>query len=458
MCFVSDLLSLTSSMFFIPGLQRVSIRCISTDKPGIEAPRYGFGESNAFSVRLEDSFTAVFINLLAGNLHLAGQNVKTDDTCQRGVHMKRICFNGKFLSAKPTGVHRVSEELIRGIDALLDQHVELRTGAKWEILCPKDADRQMPLNHISTRTVGRTTWQVWEQFELPFYTRGALLVSLCNLAPLSHRDAITMIHDAQTFITPESYSLPFRKWYQFALPMIGRRNRRILTVSEFSRQQLADYGVAPEGKISVIYNGVDHVKDTEQDAAILDRLGLVQHQFAVGLANTQAHKNLKIAIQAFAQADLQDRKLVLFGSAKKSDFEEKGVSVPDNVVFAGFVSEEELKTLYSAAAFMVFPSTTEGFGLPPLEAMLVGTPSICAPCGALPEVCGNAATYAEPDDAAAWQAEVKRHFAFSEAERDARAADCIRQAERFTWAAASKALLIEILEQSGLDVPAALKT
>ncbi|MEQ9316486.1 MAG: glycosyltransferase family 1 protein [Henriciella sp.] len=371
--------------------------------------------------------------------------------------MKRICFNGKFLSAKPTGVHRVSEELIRGVDALLDRNPELLQQTEWEILCPKDADRQLPLKHIKSRIVGRTTWQVWEQFELPFYTRGAFLVSLCNLAPLSHRDAMTMIHDAQTFITPESYSVPFRKWYQFALPTIGKRNRRILTVSDFSRQQLAQYGVVPEDKITVIHNGVDHVKDNEADLTVLERLGLERHQFAVGLANTQAHKNLKIAIQAFGQTDLADKKLVLFGSAKKSDFEALGISVPDNVVFAGFVSEEELKALYSEAAFMVFPSTTEGFGLPPLEAMLVGTPSICAPCGALPEVCGDAATYAAPDDAEAWQAEVKRHFALSEAELDARADTCKQQAAKFTWDTASKTLLAEILEQCELDMPAGLR-
>lgn len=371
--------------------------------------------------------------------------------------MKRICFNGKFLSAKPTGVHRVSEELIRGVDALLDQHPELLKQTEWEILCPKDADRQLPLRHIRARTVGRTTWQVWEQFELPFYTRGAFLVSLCNLAPLSHRDAMTMIHDAQTFITPESYSVPFRKWYQFALPTIGKRNRRILTVSDFSRQQLADYGVASEDKIAVIHNGVDHVKDIGADLSIVERLGLERHQFAVGLANTQAHKNLKIAIQAFDAAGLADKKLVLFGSAGKSDFEALGIAVPDNVVFAGFVSEAELKALYAEAAFMVFPSTTEGFGLPPLEAMLVGTPSICAPCGALPEVCGHAATYADPDDTKAWQAEVKRHFAMSEADLQARAEICKRQAAKFTWNKASKTLLAEILEQCGLGVPAGLQ-
>ncbi|MGB3625163.1 MAG: glycosyltransferase family 1 protein [Henriciella sp.] len=371
--------------------------------------------------------------------------------------MKRICFNGKFLSAKPTGVHRVSEELIRGIDTLLGQYPELQSATKWEILCPKDADRQLPLDHIETRTVGRTTWQVWEQFELPFFARGALLVSLCNLAPLSHRHAITMIHDAQTFITPESYSLPFRKWYQFALPTIGRRNRRVLTVSDYSRQQLAKYGVAPTDKISVIHNGVDHAKNTGEDVSILERFALKPNQFAVGLANTQAHKNLKIAIQAFEQADLADRKLVLFGSARKADFEAQGISVPDNVVFTGFVSEQELKALYSAAAFMVFPSTTEGFGLPPLEAMLVGTPAICAPCGALPEVCGDVATYAAADDADAWQSEIRRHFAFRKDERSELAAACKRQAGAFSWGSASRSLLVEILEQSGIDIPGQLK-
>ena len=362
--------------------------------------------------------------------------------------MKRICFNGKFLSAHPTGVHRVAEELILGIDEMLVADPDLAGRYQWEVLYPKDAAREMDLKVVKPRLIGMTRWQVWEQFELPFYLRDALLVNLCNLSPISTANSITMIHDAQTFITPDSYSTPFRLWYQFALPTIGRRNRRILTVSEFSKDQLAEYKIAKSDKIDVVYNGVDHVGDLEPDTSIVSRLGLSDRPFAVGLANTQVHKNLKVVMEAFSQAELSDYALVLFGSATKAKFEAEGVSVPDNVVFAGFVSENELAGLYQEAEMIVFPSTTEGFGLPPLEAMYLGTPAICAPCGSLPEVCGDAATYADADDAIAWKDAILAHFGLKGEERDQRVAASKALAAKFRWDEASKQLLEIILREA----------
>ena len=79
---------------------------------------------------------------------------------------------------------------------------------------------------------------------------GCLLVNLCNLAPLAGGRSITMIHDAQVFISPNSYSRAFRSWYQFALPRIGKSSQLVLTVSEFSRGQLEHYGVAPRSNTS----------------------------------------------------------------------------------------------------------------------------------------------------------------------------------------------------------------
>ncbi|MBN9033614.1 MAG: hypothetical protein J0I23_27860, partial [Rhizobiales bacterium] len=76
--------------------------------------------------------------------------------------------------------------------------------------------------------------------------RKGTLVSLCNLGPVLHPRAVTMIHDAQVHLTPQSYSRGFRLWYKFLPPLVGRTNRQILTVSEYSKQQLVRYGVAPD--------------------------------------------------------------------------------------------------------------------------------------------------------------------------------------------------------------------
>ncbi len=354
--------------------------------------------------------------------------------------MTRINFNGKFLSAKPTGVHRVAEELIRAVDELKSETADL----EFDLLCPKDATRDLEGVSFPKRVVGHLTWQVWEQFELPRHVDGALLVNLCNLAPLATRRSITMIHDAQTFITPQSYSRPFRAWYQFALPVIGRRHGRVLTVSEYSRQELVKAGVASAEKIHVIHNGVDHVLRHTSDGAIVQKLGLDQGKFAVALSNTQAHKNIEVAINAFSRPELSQYKLVLFGGSGPDDFKSAGIELPSNVIFSGFLSDEELTGLVSSAGVMVFPSLTEGFGLPPLEAMMLGTPAICAPCGAVPEVCGEAATYAEPHDVEAWTKAIVQHLRSDDEFRAQQAERVKAHASAFTWRKAGQELIRQI--------------
>ena len=176
------------------------------------------------------------------------------------------------------------------------------------------------------------------------------------------------------------------------------------------------------------------------------KLGLAPSGYCVGLANTQAHKNIKIVIDAFHSPEMASHKLVLFGGATKDKFEDEGITVPENVIFAGYVSDEALRSLLENATAMVFPSLTEGFGLPPLEAMLLGTPAICAPCGALPEVCGEVTGYVDPKNAAAWASAIKELIEEPTENRTNRAEAVRKQAAAFTWEGAAKQLANVIVD------------
>ena len=165
----------------------------------------------------------------------------------------RVAINGKFLQAGPTGVHRVAWELMRALDAGPDPGLELR------VLGPRRPSRYPALAHLPRHEVGRLQGQLWEQIDLPRAAQGDLILSLCNLAPIAPRNAVTMIHDAQVFTTPASYSRLFGARYRFILRQAGHRHRRILTVSEFSKAQLIAFGIAPAEKIDVIHNGADHI-------------------------------------------------------------------------------------------------------------------------------------------------------------------------------------------------------
>lgn len=363
--------------------------------------------------------------------------------------MKNIVFNGKFLTASPTGVHRVAEELIIALDGLLDRNA---AGVMpMSVIAPQGAMRALDLSHIGVRHQGALSGKLknipWEQVNLPLLTRDTLLLNLCNLGPVWHRNLITMIHDAQVYLTPDSYSAGFRAWYRLMLPMLGKRSSRILTVSEYSKTQLVKYGVASADKIVVIHNGCDQVLRVVPDQDFVARSGLTKGRFVLALANTQAHKNIQVLLKAFAAPELQDMTLVLFGAATRSDFERRGLKVPDNVQFVGRVSDEQLSGLMREACALACPSLTEGFGLPPLEAMRLGCPAIIAPCGALPEVCGDAALQADAHDARQWVNHI-RHLADNPEFSTLVSQRSIAQATPFTWEAAAQRLLAVINEQT----------
>jgi glycosyltransferase involved in cell wall biosynthesis len=279
----------------------------------------------------------------------------------------------------------------------------------------------------------------WEQAYLPLARRKDFILNLCNLGPLFHHDSATLIHDAQVYSAPESYSLSFRLWYKFLFFFIGRRHKLIVTVSEFSRKELVHYGVASADKIVVVHNGCDHVLQVRPDERQLATLNLEPKRYVLALANTQKHKNVAMLLKAFAKPELKDVTLVLFGGASKGDFENLGHAVPPNVRFAGRVTDPELVGLMANAGALAFPSLTEGFGLPPLEAMALGCPVVAAPFGALPEVCGEAALYADPFDADAWSQKI-RTVLDDEATREALISAGRRQADIFTWKQAARNL------------------
>lgn len=343
-----------------------------------------------------------------------------------------VAINGKFLSAPVTGVHRVAIELANALARMKQAGHEAVAGLDLHIAMPWDGINHADEVDLPKRIVGPLRHIPWEQLTLPLKDRSGLLLNLCNIGPAFRANSITMIHDAQVYLTPGSYSLPFRTWYKLVQPIMLRRHRHFLTVSDYSRQQIRRFCAVPEERISVIHNGVDHVHRYASNPTILGRLGLRGERFVIGLATTQLHKNVATLIEAFRGPALSDLKLVLFGSAGRAAFEAIGVAVPDNVVFAGRVSDGELKALMSAALATGFPSRTEGFGLPPLEAMALGCPAVVAPCGALPEICGEAAIYADPDKPDEWRAAF-RSLADDMDRHAERSIAGIVQASRFTW-------------------------
>ncbi len=144
----------------------------------------------------------------------------------------KLAVNGRFQNQRTTGVQRYAHEITK------------RLSLQAEIVAPRGWNSGVR-GHI------------WEQTVLPQLARGALLWSPCNTGPLSVGRQVVTIHDCACFDHPEAFSRTFAAWYQWLLPRLARRARRVITVSRFSASRLADVCGVDVDQIEVIYNGVD---------------------------------------------------------------------------------------------------------------------------------------------------------------------------------------------------------
>ncbi len=356
-----------------------------------------------------------------------------------------IAINGKFFGSIGTGVQRVAEELIIALDQLLTEDAALKQKFNIEIFSPTNSFIHLSTTRIIKENGGFLSGLFknipWEHINLPMLARGKTILSLCNIGPIFSKNAIVMIHDAQFYIAPDSYSLWFKLWYKFTTHMTGLMSAKILTVSEYSKEQLVKYNIAKAEKITVIHNGCDHILRTEADDHIFEKLKLAKTtKYCVAQSNTKNYKNIGVLFKAFASDELKDVTLVLYGSAGKQAFESMGHHVPSNVVFTGRISDAELKALIQQAQATLTPSLTEGFGLQPLEGMILGCPAIVAPCGALPEMCGDVGLYANPNQPEAWIKAI-RYVIDNQAFTENLKEKIKVHAKQFTWEQAAKKLL-----------------
>jgi glycosyltransferase involved in cell wall biosynthesis len=350
----------------------------------------------------------------------------------------RIAINGRFLTQRASGVQRFAMEVIKAIDALLERDYGALKG-RIELLAPRRA-RDFPLKNIPLRRAGFFSGYLWEQFEFPLHAAGRLLLNLCMLGPLIARHQIVVVHDATVRALPDNFSARFRAAYSFLLPRLCRRAELVVTVSEFSRQEIGKWYGADIAKMPVCHEGGDHITAVAADPAVLQRLDLVGRKYFLGVGVDSANKNIASVVAAFHKAKLDDTVLVLTGAHDPKVFGQIDRIDSDGVRMVGFVPDNELRTLYENALALVFPSFYEGFGLPPLEAMTCGCPVIISEQPALLEVCGDAALRCRADDTA----QIMHHMQALHCDAGLRArlaAAGKQRAQRFTWESTARSLL-----------------
>jgi glycosyltransferase involved in cell wall biosynthesis len=359
-------------------------------------------------------------------------------------------INGDFLALQPTGVARYAREVTLALDGLIATKQSLTRDLELSILAPRAPAEPLPLKAIALRIVPEFNRprlpQFWVQVQLPRHVTGGLL-SFCNLAPIALRRHIVCIHDLHTWLMPNSYGRLFRWAHRVVLPILGRRVSLVTTVSTLSRDHLVQFGVAPREKIVVTYNGSNHVARWRPGLAKLDIAGC--RPFVLCLGRSQQYKNLELMLQIAQPLDALGLDVCIAGDIGASTVRRYCQEVPANVRLLGRIGDHDLAKLLSQALCFIFPSRIEGFGLPAVEAMALGCPVIASNAPCLPEVCGAAALYADPDDVAAWVGAIRRVKGDADLRRRM-IDDGYSRAHSFSWPRIAETYL-ELMVQADAD-------
>jgi glycosyltransferase involved in cell wall biosynthesis len=357
----------------------------------------------------------------------------------------KVALNGRFLSQRVTGVQRHARELVRAIDGLLQRPPSAGPALELSLLVPSNGELDLELRRIEIRRVGRLGGQLWEQLELPFHSRGSLLLNLANTAPTFGPEQIVVIQDASVFTVPEAYSAAFGGWYRLMLPRWASRARLVLTNSEFSRADLVRWLRIPSEKIRVIGCGHEHILRISSEPGVLTRHRLGARPYVLAVSSLSRHKNLEAVAAAIQLLGPAACDFALAGPTNPRVFGHRPEAGPASVVQLGYVSDGELRALYEQAACLVYPSRYEGFGIPPLEAMACGCPVIASRAASLPEVCGDAVLYVDPEDPRQLAAAIRRVLC-EEGLADELRRRGRERATRWTWARSAIGTLAAVRE------------
>jgi glycosyltransferase involved in cell wall biosynthesis len=357
----------------------------------------------------------------------------------------RVGIDGRSFGSPAAGVRRYVEGLV---PALLDLH------DAPEIIALGGGSERVPAGvaHISEPPHPPTN-AGWMLVGLP---RAAVRASVdlihapAYTAPFwAPAPVVVTIHDISYERNPAWY--PYRSgWLRRAFYRQGARtSTHILTDSEFSAGEIrAAYGI-PADRITVVPLGVSHAFHAADTTFPCDLPAGISRPYLLHVGDIHERRNLMIVVDAVLEARrhfgaLPALSLVLAGTDRGAGEALCAVAAqaddPEAVVRLGPVAEELLHTLYRCATALVYPSRYEGFGLPVLEAMAMGTPVIASRAASIPEVVGSAGMLIDPDDSAGWAYAVEK-VVNDETLRQRLRNEGIARASAFTWARTARATM-----------------
>lgn len=334
-----------------------------------------------------------------------------------------VYVNGKWLAQSPSGTQRYATEVMRAVSST-------PAASQITLVLPKDAV-EPPWSSNFPVVRSRFRGVFFEQVVLPWLARGKHLYSMCGPAPVVKRDQTLVMHDANTFRFPSSFRLAFVIWQRLMYTVLSRTAKRVLTVSSFSRAELASVLHVAHDRFELAPCGADHIEPQSLGGPV-EPLPFERGSYALIVGNLAPHKNVGPAVAALADSGVP---VAVVGGAQHVNHVFRGAQLDgrDNVRLLGRVDDRQLQQLYAGAAVLVAPSRYEGFCIPIIEAGKLGCPTVFATDSAMTEVAGDGGLAFDPNDMGRC-AELVKRIMTQPALRERLGAQARVNADRFSWA------------------------
>ena len=321
-----------------------------------------------------------------------------------GIEVQRLFRKKKF------GIETSALELVKALVSLEPKH-------QYVVFAKADQDQTCltPSENLKIKTIGGSLFVDFEQVFLPLAARREqvdLLHCTGNTAPfISPVPVVQTLHDVifmDAIPSGDSLYQRFGNHYRRkVVPLVTPRSKAVITVSQYEKERIIrSLGVKAE-KIHVVYNGINEDRfksdvSMTRKKEVQNKYGLPDH-FILFLGNESTRKNPGRAIEAYLKYATQtDHPLAFVSPGLSQKFIRHKLRAlnyaydPQRFITPGYICDDDLPVVYTLSKIFLFPSLSEGFGMPLIEAMACGAPVVTSDTSCLPEIAGNAAVLANP--------------------------------------------------------------
>lgn len=325
----------------------------------------------------------------------------------------RIGIDARFFGPREKGLGVYVQKLVENLEKVSDEKEH-----QFFIFLRKERFEDFnPKKNNFHKVEANFSWYSWgEQIFYPFflnkYKLDLMHFTHFNVPLLYWRKNIITIHDLILFHYPTFRNTTLSKIYylikllayKIVIKISTRKAKKIIAISNFTKKDLVRSLKIPEKKIEVVYQGCNLVfkKNKKNTDDILEKYGIIK-PYLLYVGNAYPHKNLERLIEVFQDFRKKYPRINLVLTGGKDYFyqcleKETNLKKRQGVIFSGFVEEKDLRTVYKQSELVVFPSLYEGFGFPPLEALLNGKPVACSDRTSMIEILKEKVEYFDPEN------------------------------------------------------------